>query len=336
MGSVATAIIVGSAIAGAGAVAASGINAASVSSTNKRQEDMFHDQMAYQTSEREATQAYNNPVEQRKRFEAAGLNPYFAMSNIDAGNTTAQSAPAAPQLQAPQYGDILKGLSGSFSDGLQNYNQFEQNQQMQLGIDQMKVDTKYKLVEKLLQLDNMRAELASKKIHTDAEKKQMSLYDKQIERLGQDIKFFDMTADEQKAKLVAERKRSEIDVDLAELDKDYKTWFNDYQKRYGAESLKALQSSINETLSRIDLNRATSAKTIADKCVSEASAKGIKIDNAQKNKINWLLRQDLKLTIQGKRYGLDRPSYFEREIYAPFVRGMNQVTGLDKKSSLGN
>ena len=305
MGTIATAIILGSAIAGVGAVAASGINAASQSSTNKRQEDMFHDQMAYQTSEREAMQAYNNPVNQRKRLEAAGINPYFAMSGIDAGNTTAQSSPAVPQIQAPQFGDILKSLSGSLSDGLQNYNQFEQNQQMQLGIDQMKVDTKYKLVEKLLQLDNMRAELAAKKTHTDAEKKQMDLYDKQIERLGQDIKFFDMTADEQKAKLVADRKISEADADLAELKKEYQSWFNDYQKKFGEAQINEIKSVIADNMSQVEYNKKLSQKAMADKIVSEREAKGIRLDNYPKRRLNPLIREQVKLGNEYQTYTND-------------------------------
>ena len=113
-----TAIIVGSAIAAVGAVGASGINAASTSSTNKKQEEMFHEQMAYQTSEREATQEYNTPANQRQRYEDAGINPYLALGQMDAGNTSAQTAPSAPQLQVPQYGDIISALSNKCSRNL--------------------------------------------------------------------------------------------------------------------------------------------------------------------------------------------------------------------------
>lgn len=42
--------------------------------------------------------AYNTPAKQAERYEAAGINPYMALSNISSGE-----ASSAPQMEAPRY-----------------------------------------------------------------------------------------------------------------------------------------------------------------------------------------------------------------------------------------
>lgn len=52
--------------------------------------NLQNDQNAFNKSMWDAENAYNTPVQQRLRYEAAGINPYMALGNINAGN--AQSA----------------------------------------------------------------------------------------------------------------------------------------------------------------------------------------------------------------------------------------------------
>ena len=52
--------------------------------------NLQNEQNEFNKSMWDAENAYNTPVQQRLRYEAAGINPYFALGNISAGN--AQSA----------------------------------------------------------------------------------------------------------------------------------------------------------------------------------------------------------------------------------------------------
>ena len=70
---------------------------------------MYEDQKAYNDKLISMMNDYNKPAAQRQRFEEAGINPYFAMGNIDAGNASSQvgvnapSAPSAPQMVTPTF-----------------------------------------------------------------------------------------------------------------------------------------------------------------------------------------------------------------------------------------
>lgn len=297
-----TAILIGSAIAGGASLIGSTINAMSQSSTNKSQEDLMREQMAYQTSEREASQEYNNPVNQRKRFEAAGINPYFALSNMDAGNTTAMSSPAAPQLNAPQYGDILKSLGDSTQNGLDTYQKFQNAESFQLGIERDRIDTRYKLTEKLLELNKQRLQIQGLDIDNHAKNQQMEFITKQMERLQQDIDATNADWNESRKTAVANRKIAEADADFKDLQNEYQKWFNDFAKQRGDKELQVMQSTIASNMSQALLNGKLSEKAIADKVLSECEAEGVKIDNFQKNKINWLIREQVRLGNEYQRY----------------------------------
>ena len=52
--------------------------------------NLQNEQNAFNKAMWDAENMYNTPVQQRLRYEAAGINPYFALGNISAGN--AQSA----------------------------------------------------------------------------------------------------------------------------------------------------------------------------------------------------------------------------------------------------
>ena len=98
------------------ALAAAGTSAWSSANANKKNQQNFENSMAFnadQTAKQmnwqqdmwNAANEYNTPYNQRQRLEAAGINPYMAMSNISTGTATsspsgsAASAPSAPQIQ---------------------------------------------------------------------------------------------------------------------------------------------------------------------------------------------------------------------------------------------
>ena len=132
-------LLLGAAIVGAGNVAGTIIggsynnkataeaNATSrynTNATNAYNYAMFHEQLDYNSQMYEDQKQYNqqliqmmndynNPVNQRQRFEQAGINPYFALGNIDSGNM--QSAmgvnpPSAPSAAPKSKGEIQNSI----------------------------------------------------------------------------------------------------------------------------------------------------------------------------------------------------------------------------------
>lgn len=338
-----TAIIVGSAIAAVGAVGASGINAASTSSTNKKQEEMFHEQMAYQTSEREATQEYNTPENQRQRYEQAGINPYLALGQMDAGNTTAQTAPSAPQLQVPQYGDIISALGDSVKSGISDTQQLEM---YQLGLEQQRVDARYKLTEKLLQLNSQRADLVLKNQGSHKLDKEIELLDNQIKQTSSDLEFSQKSLSDRLAFQHSQTKIAQLDEQAKQLGNDYQKWFNQFSKERGAKELQQLNASIantwqaiKESGSRIDLNNKNGRLAAANEMLTNAQKRGVHLDNQQKVMLRGYLVEGMALDNKAKKYNTDNPSYFEREILNPAFSLGNQIgsnTGMwsDRPTSI--
>ena len=298
----ATAIIVGSAIAAVGAIGASGINAASTASTNRKQEDLMHEQMAYQTGEREATQEYNSPANQRQRYEEAGINPYLALGQMDAGNTSAQTAPSAPQLQVPQYGDIIQALGDSINSGVGDYQQLEMSQ---LGLEQQKVDTRYKLTEKILDINNQIADLRLKQKNGLKVGKEIEVLEKQRDTLANDLEFSQKSMSDRLAFQHSQAKIAQLDEHSKELQNQYQEWFNDFSVKHGDAQLAEIRSIIQYNVSAAALNGAMSAREAAQKTLLQVEEKGIKIDNFQKNKINYLIREQVRLGNQYQRYTND-------------------------------
>lgn len=60
------------------------------------QERLYNDAKANQWAMFEATNKYNSPEAQRQRYEAAGINPYLAMSGTTSGVATSVAGPSSP------------------------------------------------------------------------------------------------------------------------------------------------------------------------------------------------------------------------------------------------
>lgn len=70
--------------------------------TNQMNYRIMQEQNAFNEKMWNATNAYNTPVNQRLRYEAAGINPYFAMSNISNGNPSSSLQSAGATMQSAQ------------------------------------------------------------------------------------------------------------------------------------------------------------------------------------------------------------------------------------------
>lgn len=315
-----TAAIVLGGISAIGAVTSAIINSASTNHANHTNVDLARENMAYQTSEREAAQEYNSPVNQRKRFEAAGINPYLAMSQMDAGTTTAQSGVTMPQVSPVPVGDVLKGLLSEGSEGFQKGYELEQ---YQLGTEQMRVDARYKLTEKIQSLIKQRVDIESSRLDNKTKQANLEVIDKNLKLLENDLQFSSGTLKERMSIVKKQEKAQELDNRGKELLNEAQQFMNEFKN---PAELQAIQAGIREAYSRVNLNGASAASQIANAALSYAQEKGVKIDNYQKNKINHLIRQGVKLDNQFKKWNVEHPTYVDKLFEN--TRSLNRGTGL--------
>lgn len=64
---------------------------------------------------------YNTPYEQRKRYEAAGINPYLALGNIQAGNAQGSVTPAPPAPVGNAGAYLGAGVAGAANAAVNTY-----------------------------------------------------------------------------------------------------------------------------------------------------------------------------------------------------------------------
>lgn len=95
--------------------------------TNQSNERIQDKQNAFNLMMWNKQNAYNTPLAQRQRYEAAGINPYFAMSNISSGDAesllSANSSPMqAAQMQPVNYdwiGNSVNSAAQTFATAMQ-------------------------------------------------------------------------------------------------------------------------------------------------------------------------------------------------------------------------
>lgn len=104
-------LIAGAAIAGVGSLlgglfghkstkSANATNLQAVRETNQANMDLNRYNWAKTYQMWHDTNEYNTPLNQRQRFMQAGINPYFALNSMNAGNAGASSSPSMIPMQA--------------------------------------------------------------------------------------------------------------------------------------------------------------------------------------------------------------------------------------------
>lgn len=286
--------------------------------TNAQQYQIFQEQKDYQTGEREAQQEYNTPLNQRLRYEQAGINPYFALGNIDSGNTTAQTSPAAPALHAPQvqpnmaFADLLSGLSNQGTKYLES-------EALNMDNQAKRVDLEFKTTEKLLGLIRQRKEIQGMSIDNTAKQKQLSAIDLQIQTATEELDILRSTKNETKA----QAKKRTLQMDLGNKSRELQNEYQQFVNSMNPQQLQLLKANIRSALASANLSNAKSVESAVNAALLKSTEKGVKIDNYQKNKLNWIIREGVRLDNKAKRYNLSYPSFVDKEIWSPFQGFMN-------------
>lgn len=129
---------------------------------------------------------YNSPEAQFRRFQAAGINPYMALSNVSNGNTTFQ----APQIQG-----------NPVQSGIQIYSQIAQ-------VEQQMLQNKY-------------VQEQIKSLNLDNEYKTMSMADRRA-MLAKRLALLGLQEQFQRGALNAQEYKNNV----LRLESEFQTWFN--------------------------------------------------------------------------------------------------------------
>lgn len=142
-----------------------------VRETNKANLDLAKYQNEWNVAQWNRQNAYNTPAMQRQRYEEAGINPYFAMGNIQSGNAESlMSADMANQqpVTSPLQGQSGQILGSSISDAAQS------GVNAYFGSKIQQEQAKALQIENTFNLQSLRDRVNS--LHYDSEAKRMANY----------------------------------------------------------------------------------------------------------------------------------------------------------------
>lgn len=211
----------------ASSIASNKANSSIAQNSNAFNEKMLDKQMAYNTEMynkqlgdqwnfyNDAKQnawdvaEYNSAPEQRKRLEAAGLNPYLMMSGGNAGSAESVGSATSPSAQgvtpptsasyAADYSGVAQAL-GAMVDRIQSE---PERDKLRAETDNLRIEGKYKAAESIARIANIRA-------NTHTMKGRLAL-DKLIYSIDKDLKSSQMAVNSQNiANMRAEEKFKNI------------------------------------------------------------------------------------------------------------------------------
>ena len=233
----ASAALIGGALAAVGSVGASVMsnksNSSIAQSSNEFNEKMLDKQMAYNTKMynqqlgdqwnfyNDAKQnawdvaEYNSAPEQRKRLEAAGLNPYLMMSGGTAGTAQSSGAVTSPSAQgvtpptsAPYTADY-SGIAQALGDVVDRIQSEPDRNKTRAETDNLRIEGKYKAAEAIAKIANIKAD-------THTKKGRLAL-DKLIASIDNDLKTSTMEVNKESiSKMRAERKLTNVQTLMAD------------------------------------------------------------------------------------------------------------------------
>lgn len=184
---------------------------------NAYNERMLQKEMDYNTRMWRMQNEYNTPAAQRKRYEAAGINPYMALGNIQAGQAgsaggvkTPSAQPVTMQPFQPDFGGIGQAAQNYFANRLA-----EKRNDAAIAVDdekasQLRIENQYKAAELITQIMER-----IEKTHDTKSKRiyQQIMNNYADEMFGSDIKVKQRQAES----IEADIKSKNVDTALKEL-----------------------------------------------------------------------------------------------------------------------
>lgn len=269
---------------------------------NQREYDLFNASMEYNKYTYEDQKAwneklismmndYNSPSAQMSRYRNAGINPYFALGNVDAGNmngnfgVSPNSAPSIPSFQQPNLRPYDWNSLGAVGRDLGSVMQAVSNTDLSAAqAENQRIRNIYEAHRQVAEIDKI---LASGKV----DKEQGDILRETKKDLIQQAKLDTMRMREDSMSASELRKQHVLDTKLKENETKMIEWRNQFEKKLGDKQLNQLDAIIFNT-------RADSALKAAQEVAEKAKKVGIDISNDQIKQLTPLLVTKQKLENQ--------------------------------------
>ena len=310
--------------------------------TNNMNYQIFKEQQKYNWDVMKYQNQYNSAAEQRRRLEAAGLNPALMMNGGSAGSASSSLGVSPPQMQQPQQFNNADTINNSVSNltdsiasaadnlrtiqeakGFQIENQYK-GQKMQAEFNNMVADTQKKIQESKTEKEKARnINLLNAAQEFENQHQSESWFNAQNLTIAQKDLFV-----AQASKTVAEEALVDINKKLSE--KELAT----YDQRFLAEMAQlGSQTALNYALGNKADKEAELA--VANKIKAIAEAKGVYLDNSITMRLaNPTVRRaysEAKI-IGAQALNADRDSegwnYYTYRYAQPLLTGVGLGTGL--------
>lgn len=288
----------------------SAINASNLA-YNRESRDMAY---KYQTDLYNKIYSDTSPSAKMEQYRQAGINPYFALGNVSPSQATAStapqsSAPSALPMQAAHQDPVQYDFSG-VGDAVNSY----------FNNSRLDADTQSRRIQNITQLDRDIADLRVKRSQENLNAKQAQHLDSQIKTLEKmrDIEYENAKRsgsfmEQQTENVKAEREVIRLNARSQDLNNQFLEWRNEYEKQHGAAELRHVDALVKEAL-------ASASASAASAVLAKAQERGVRIDNYQKNKLNWLIREEKKTQIQRNKFEMKYPTSANKA-----VKGFSQM-----------
>lgn len=226
--------------------------------------------------------AYNTPYEQRKRYEAAGINPYLALGNIQSGTAQGVTAPApAPVGNAGAYlgSGVSQGANAAVNAYMQNQLISSEVQKNLAEADATRSNTPFIGRRNEADIAATEANTEATKAKTDLDRVNILVANANLDRIKQ------MTPIEMQL-MQANAENVTANTSLTKLNEKIQQWDLDHIKPLEAQELKARISQAYATIGYLVAQGRLSiaqAGLVAKMTLTEiAKEKGVRLDNMLK------------------------------------------------------
>lgn len=269
-------------------------NSAEAQKARDWQQQMYDRQLSDNIKLWNMQREYDTPLNQMNRFKEAGINPYFAMSQINSNLSTASGAsfPASPQASPSGLVQQDYKVDPTFSQQALLLNQYKEN------INKTRAET-----DSILNQNSLYS--------LDQQLKELEVFNKSIEfNKGEvDLEILKKTRYEIINNIKTQNKLLGEQLESTLIDNTYKKIYNPLNIEITQENLKDLQfkntylnraelqkitASTNEILSLISLNYAKEKETMSQVNINEVTYDIQKILKKYTDKEKFYILQNLK------------------------------------------
>lgn len=250
---------------------------------------------------------YSTPAEQRRRYEQAGINPYFALGSINSGvlqsnpsaltpssnSATPATSSGLPSIKAYDPTNAFETAGRGISDAVNSY----------FRNANLAEDTRTKVIENITRLDEQRARidklLSGKKVDDETANKlraQAETIDAERQYQLESLRRTNTLLAKQAHNVSADTRVKDMQAEGQELQNVWQSVENSWQQKFKFADMRKLQTDIREGLSRINLNNEQAALAGAMKVynkwlgeVERMHFHGAQLDYQIKQKTKWAI-----------------------------------------------